>query len=47
VCRVRLSGKGGVCEPWGSNHPRSLNQISDEAGIPPEFKHIIKGRKRN
>ena len=26
---------------------RSLNLISDEARIPPEFKHINKGRKRN
>ena len=26
---------------------RALNKISDEAGKPPEFKHIIKGRKRN
>jgi hypothetical protein len=25
----------------------ALNKISDEAGQPPEFKHIIKGRKRN
>ena len=26
---------------------RLLNKISNEAGKPPEFKHIIKGRKRN
>ena len=30
-----------------SSHDTFLNQISDEAGKPPEFKHIIKGRKRN
>ena len=25
----------------------SMNQMSAEVRIPPEFKHIIKGRKRN
>ena len=52
VCSMVLSPSGCKSIAWNylghkSCGPRSLNKISDEAGRPPEFKHIIKGRKRN
>ena len=54
-CAIVLR-KGNFLFAWLSCSPEekderkndnlNLNKISDEAGTPPEFKHIIKGRKR-
>ncbi len=33
--------------PWAPRGGHETSQISSEVGIPPEFKHISKGRKRN